>query len=305
MPLVSVIVGTYNCAGFLPGLLACLDAQTFRDFEVVVVDDASTDGATLSFLQGLGERIRLIRRTTNSGTCELPRYQGVQAARGTLCGFIDADDRWDPTFLERCVRALQDDPPAALVHTRVRVIDGQDRLVRIRHEHGLPEGEAVARALLEHCFITISATVVRRNCWLSALPEAALTDFGMDQDFFLRLAKRHRIAFIPDVLASYRRSSASVSVQKWRRAPRNVHTLERLLRQGDWQGLCTRAEMRLIVRTAYVENAEHWRHAGWPGRAAWFCLRGLRLAPVETRLWVSLAKIAARPVPAHRSAAAS
>lgn len=136
----SVIIGTYNCASFLPGLWACLDAQTFRDFEIVVVDDASTDGETLAALEAMGDRIRLIRRTENSGTCELPRYQGVKAARAPLCAFLDADDRWDPTFLERCVMYMQTHPAAALVHTYVRVVDADDNVQRIRHEGVMPEG---------------------------------------------------------------------------------------------------------------------------------------------------------------------
>ncbi len=278
-PAVSVIIGTYNCAPFLPGLWACLAAQTWRDFEVVVVDDASDDGETLAELERFGDQIRLIRRKTNSRTCELPRYQGVEAARAPLCAFLDADDRWDPDFLRRCVAHMQAHPEAALVHTYVRVIDGEDRVQRIRHEGVMPAGDEWARALLEHCYVTISACVVRRTIWLDAMPADAITDFGMDQDFFLRIARQHPLDFIPEVLASYRRSEASVSVKKWRRAPRNVNTLERIYRQGLWRGLVARMEMRRILADAYLENAQHWRHAGYPNRALYFARRGLWYRP--------------------------
>lgn len=290
MPRVSVIIGTYNCASFLPGLWACLDAQTFRDFEIVIVDDASTDGATLAALEAMGDRIRLIRRPANSGTCELPRYQGTRAARTTYCAFSDADDRWDPAFLEKCVAYLEAHPDAPLVHTYVRVIDGQDRELRVRHQGVMPQGGAVARELLRHCFITISAVVVRRDVWLGALREEEITDFGMDLDFFLSIAKAHPIGFIPEVLASYRRSDYSVSVKKWKRIPRNVVTLERVLRKGLWRGLASRGEMAGNLVDAYAENAEYWRGAGESGRARWFCLRGLRHRPWDRRLLSSLLK---------------
>jgi glycosyltransferase involved in cell wall biosynthesis len=293
-PIVSVIIGAYNCATFLPGLFTCLDAQTFRDFEVIVVDDASTDGKTLSALEAMGDKIRLIKRSVNSGTCELPRYQGVKAASAPLCAFLDADDRWDPAFLEECHHHMVEHPEEALVHTYARIIDGEDRVQRIRHEGVMPVGPDVPRALLRHCFITISAVVARRDLWLAALKEAEITDFGMDQDFFLSIARRHPIGFIPEVLASYRRSDYSVSVKKWKRAPRNVNTLERILDKGYWQGLVTRAEMRSIVAEAYVEDAAHWRAVGQRDRARWFVREGLRRYPACVGLWKQRAALVLR-----------
>jgi len=289
-PALSIIIGTYNCADFLPGLFQCVDAETFRDFEIVVVDDASDDGKTIPYLESLGEKIRLIRRDTNSGTCELPRYQGTKAARGAYCAFLDADDRWDPAFLETCMNWLQAHPNTPLVHTYARVIDGQDRVLRIRHENAMPQGDDLTRALLRHCYITISAVVVRRDVWLEAVREEEITDFGMDLDFFLSIARRYPIGFIPEVLASYRRSEASVSVKKWKRSPRNVNTLERILRKGWWEGVAPRAEMKSILVEAYRENAEHARHTGHPKRAIWFCSRGLRHHALDAQLLTTFAK---------------
>ena len=290
VPRVSVVVGTYNCASFLPGLWASLAAQTFRDFEVVVVDDASTDGVTLAALEEQGSRIRLIRRSKNSGTCELPRYQGVRAAHAPLCAFLDADDRWDPTSLERCVTFLDAHAEVALVHASVRVIDGEDRVQRIRHEGVLETIRDWPRALLEHCYITISAVVARRDLWLSALAEEEINDFGMDQDFFLTLARQYPIGFLPEVLASYRRSEASVSVKKWKRVPRNVHTLERIYRKGLWKGVVSKREMRAILSAAYLEDAQHWRGMGDSGKALWFIRQGLSHNPCARSLWREGAK---------------
>lgn len=284
-PDVSVIVGTYNCSQFLPGLWECLEAQTYRNFEIVVVDDASTDGETLNALEAMGSRIRLIRRTANSGTCELPRYQGVQAARTPYCAFLDADDRWDPAFLDRCIAHLQQHPDHALVHTSVRLIDGEDRLGHIRHEEAMPTGDALSLALLHHCYITISAVLVQRDIWLDTLPEQTITDFGMDQDFFLRISKQHPIGFIPDVLAFYRRSEASVSVKKWRRRPRNIITLKRIQKRGDWKGLVSAADMRHILGEACLENAHYWQNRHDPARAFYFAAQGLNHHPANGSLW--------------------
>lgn len=291
MPLktTSVIIGTYNCARFLPGLFACLATQTYRDFEVVVVDDASTDGETLAFLRKQGNRIRLIERNQNSATCELPRYHGVKNAVGKYCAFLDADDRWDPTFLEKTVAYLDSNLDIPLVHTYARVIDDANRALRIRHEGNIPYGQNTAQELLRHCFITVSAVLVRREVWLHALHEEDITDFGMDQDFFVAIARNHPIGFIPEVLASYRRSVSSVSVKKWKRIPRNVNTLERLLHKGAWRGIADRREMVDILADAYLQNADYWRTAEAPAKACWFCLHGLRHRPFSARLWKAFA----------------
>lgn len=290
MPTVSVIIGAYNCARFLPGLWACLDAQTFRDFEIVVVDDASDDGETLKQLEARGDRIRLIRRTTNSRTCELPRYQGVKVARAPLCAFLDADDRWDPTFLEKTVSFLRAHPDTPLVHTYARVVDGADRVLRVRHQNIMPQGPELARKLLEHCYITISAVLVRREVWLEAMREEEITDFGMDQDFFLTIAKKYPVGFIPEVLASYRRSESSVSLQRWRRIPRNVNTLERIFRKGLWRGMVSRGAMARILAGACLENLQYHYYHGHPERALFFVARGWPCCPFDLRFPIWLAR---------------
>lgn len=286
-PLVSVIIGAYNAEHHVRSALQCVSAQTFTDYEIVVVDDASQDG-TLSILESYGDRIRLVRRAENSATCELPRYQGAKQARGKYCAFLDVDDRWDPTFLEKAVAFLESHPDTPLVHAQVRVVDENDRVLRIRHEGAIPQGPDVAKELLRHCFITISAVVVRRDVWLAALREEEIADFGMDQDFFIAIARRHPIGFLPEVLASYRRSAYSVSVKKWKRVPRNVNTLARLLRKGAWRGIAPRREMVAHLVAACVENADFWRSAGAPAKACWFCLDGLKHLPLSPRLWKTL-----------------
>jgi glycosyltransferase involved in cell wall biosynthesis len=300
-PAVSVIVGTYNCSQFLPGLWATLAGQTFRDFEVIVVDDASDDGDTLRALEKVGESIRLIRRPINSGTCELPRYQGVQAAKAPLCAFLDADDRWDPTFLARCVEHMQSHPDAAMVHSMVRVVDDADHVLRIRHEGAMPDAAQMKYELFKHCYITISATVVRREVWLEALSEEEINDFGMDLDFFVRIASQYPIGFIPEVLASYRRSSSSVSVKNWRRAPRNIHTLRRIYRKGYWQGVIDEATMIQNILDACLENVNYWRDRKRTGRSLWFVWQGLRIQPLSGTIWWEGAKTVGKAVIGGRS----
>lgn len=102
---VSVIVPLYNKAPWVRRSLDSLAAQTFRDFEVIVVDDGSTDDGAKVVAEYPDDRIRLVRQK-NAGP-GAARNRGIGEARGELLAFLDADDEWTPDFLEENVRALE------------------------------------------------------------------------------------------------------------------------------------------------------------------------------------------------------
>src|SRR5512143_290483 len=109
-PLVSVVIPWYNAARFSEGTLRSVLAQTHRELEVIVVDDASTDdsAALVERVAGSDPRVKLLRRTRNAGTPGAPRNEGVAAARGEWIAFLDADDLWHPRKLELQLRALRE-----------------------------------------------------------------------------------------------------------------------------------------------------------------------------------------------------
>jgi glycosyltransferase involved in cell wall biosynthesis len=103
-PLVSVVVPTYNRVRQLPGAIDSILGQTYRNLEVIIVDDGSTDD-TQQMLRGYGERIRVITQQ-NAGPA-IARNRGIAVARGEIIAFLDSDDQWLPTKLERQVRSLE------------------------------------------------------------------------------------------------------------------------------------------------------------------------------------------------------
>jgi len=103
-PAVSVVIPAYNRAHCVAAAVDSAFAQTFKDFEIIVVDDGSSDG-TGDVLETFGERIRLIRQD-NHGVSSA-RNAGVRAARGKWIAFLDSDDRWYPDKLERQIAALE------------------------------------------------------------------------------------------------------------------------------------------------------------------------------------------------------
>ena len=116
---VSVIIPCYNGGAHLPGALESLKAQTFQDFEVIVVDDGSDDAETLRILEKTSDGVRVMRQE-NKG---LPaaRNAGMAEATGELLLPLDCDDRLEPEFLEKTVAALDANPQAAFAFSHLRM----------------------------------------------------------------------------------------------------------------------------------------------------------------------------------------
>ncbi|MBN1269864.1 MAG: glycosyltransferase family 2 protein [Kiritimatiellae bacterium] len=293
-PTITVVVPVFNGARFLRETLDGVFAQTYRRFEVVVVDDASMD-ETPRILEEYGDRIRVLRHGANSGSADIPRYEAVESARGEYCAFLDADDRWLPGKLEKQFSFMQSRPEVPLSHTYVRVIDEEGKPLHVRHEGAIPATGNCARELLRHCLVSTSSVMVRKDAWLRAQRKEDLGGYGTEWDFFLAIAREHPIGFLPEVLAEYRLVSGSVS-RNWKRTPRDVGAKERILRKRLWEGVAPRGEMIGIIADACCENSQYWRGRRQPDRAAYFALKALRHAPYRGAAWRELAKDSLRCV---------
>ena len=135
VPLVSVIIPMYNAAQFIPQTLESLLYQTMTDFEVVVVDDCSTDNSVevvKSFAEKFGGRLHVIKLPKNSGTPGLPRNKGINFARGKYIAFLDSDDLFTKTALEE-LTTLAEEYNADVVHTSGAYILWKDYPISINN----------------------------------------------------------------------------------------------------------------------------------------------------------------------------
>lgn len=294
-PPVSVIIPTHNSARFIYHTLQSVMAQTFLDFEIIVVDDASTDN-TCEIVKSFRPEVRLIERKRNSGTADIPRYDGVEAAKGDYCAFLDADDLWMPEKLQAQVPFLNEHKDVSLVHSYVMVMDENGHDLYVRHEGSIPPTGMIARELLRHCFISTSSVVVKREAWLRAQRRQDITGYGTEWDFFLAIAREYPIGFIPEVLVKYRHHQAGISRRNWRRTPRDVVAFRRIWRKGLWKNLVTASEYGQLVAEACQENAQFWRDRGYPFRAIWFAGIGLGFDCHNLGLWYQLLASGARMI---------
>jgi glycosyltransferase involved in cell wall biosynthesis len=206
-PFVSAAITTWNRAAYLPAAVESVLQQTYRELELVVVDDGSTD-ETNHVLEPYLDRLRLVTRS--HGGRAAARNAALEAARGSYISFLDSDDLWTPDKLERLVPVLEGNPAAVLVHGHVEIIDATGQpLARETAEHrrafsALHAGGVDYAAYALRCLCFTSATVMRREAVLDAGgydPEIAVEDL----DLYLRLALTGEIVFVEgEPVARYR-----------------------------------------------------------------------------------------------------
>lgn len=288
-PLVSVCIGAYNRKDTIRECVDSALGQTWKNREVVVVDDASTDG-TREILRKYGDRIRLLLRDTNSGICPVTRNQALRAAQGEFVAFLDSDDVWLPTKLERQVAFMEEHPDVPLCHTLCNVINGESRIVGVRHGVGVvPETGWIFERLLDHCWITISSVMVRKSLFAeigefnTGEPYGRL---GEDHEFFLRTAKKHPIGLVPEVLAGFRKAGQGITANNWRANPEPVPLFQALLKRRDiWGGVVPRRRMVRALTEKCASNAWFYRNRGEFVRAWWFVRQGIKANPCDGSFW--------------------
>ena len=208
MPKVSVIIPCYNAMRFLPKAVDSVLQQTYQDFEIVMINDGSTDRIEAWADTLEDKRIRFISQT-NQGLAAA-RNQGIEQARGDYIAFLDADDLWHPSKLEKQVSVLEEDPDAGLVYTWVLLVDEQDRPLKKIWEISY-EGD-VWKILTEGNIIACgSVPMMRSTCVKSVGRFDKLVFLAEDWDFWLRTAAQYPFRVVREVLVYYRNNLDSLS----------------------------------------------------------------------------------------------
>jgi glycosyltransferase involved in cell wall biosynthesis len=205
VPTVSVILPTYNRKSLLLEALQSVFAQTYRDYEVIVVDDGSTD-QTREALEPLFHAIRYISKP-NGGEASA-RNRGIQEAQGGYVAFLDSDDLWEPRFLEVTTDYLGRHPDLGLVSTAWWTIPKGRREPRVRKPvlHG-----DLFPLLMRQSFISASAVVARRECFQRVGVFNESLEQAADYDMWLRIARAYPIAFLNTPLGRRRKHPGNIS----------------------------------------------------------------------------------------------
>jgi glycosyltransferase involved in cell wall biosynthesis len=206
-PLVSIVMPTYNRLRFLPATVQSIFAQTFRDWELIVADDGS-DEHVLEYLRNLErhDRVRVVRRP-HSGNAGKMRNAAIAEARAPLVAFIDSDDVWVPTKLERQLAKMRAEPECRWSYTAFEIVDERDRpLPSERNRRWTPYSghifDAVVRgsASIRTPSVVVASTELVRD--VGAFDEAI--DCAEDYDLWTRMALRSPVCVVDEPLVRVR-----------------------------------------------------------------------------------------------------
>jgi glycosyltransferase involved in cell wall biosynthesis len=209
--LVSVIIPTYNRSGLLREALRSVLAQSFTDYEVIVVDDGSEEDIAGVVAAGGGPAARCMR--VPHGGPGAARNAGVQAARGELIAFLDSDDLWHPEHLARTVPVLRERPEVGLVYHGAIAIDESGR--------ELPEGRSrafaagrVTQDLFVYDFVLTPSVVCRREVFDAVGGFDGALMSSEDYELWLRMSLVCEFARVGEPLMYRRRHAGSICASR-------------------------------------------------------------------------------------------
>lgn len=218
MPRVSILLTCYNHLRYLPAALEGIQAQSYRDFEVLALDDGSKDGSRefLRDQEAMGT-LRCIFNEQNLGTYATLNV-GLKEAKGELIAILNDDDLWGSEKLARQVALLEQDPRIGLVHTSGWFIGEDGKQLADPAPLGFtypstPTGDVLALEILYNHIIT-SSVLIRRNCFERCGPFDPSFFGSGDWQMWLRIARHFHIGYVDEPLAFYRVHGQNASHQK-------------------------------------------------------------------------------------------
>jgi len=195
-PLISIVIPTFNRAACIGAAIASVQQQTYADWELIVVDDGSTD-ATAAMMRALDDpRISYVYQEQRGVAAA--RNTGIARARGALIAFLDSDDRWEPRKLEVQAAYMAAHPENAICQTEELWIRN-GRRVNPKIKHAKPSGW-IFKESLKLCLVSPSAVMLRRavfdriDMFDESLPACE------DYDLWLRASLYYEIVTLPDAL---------------------------------------------------------------------------------------------------------
>jgi glycosyltransferase involved in cell wall biosynthesis len=274
-PLVSVIIPTYNRADLVRQALASVKAQTYRDFEIVVVDDGGTDG-TFEALAA-GREIRVLRHPSRRGV-SAARNTGIAAARGEWLAFLDSDDLWLPDKLARQILLLEGQPELLICQT-------EETWVRrgVRVNKPLSHRKVAGRIFLpslKRCMISPSAVILNRRLLADHGGFDETLPAAEDYDLWLRLTWRYEVGLVDEPLVIKRGGHPDQLSAQWGLDRFRIRALVKLLAEPDLPDPYARAARRMLAVKCAI-YAQGCDKRGRQTEAAWYgnLSRAAGLAP--------------------------
>lgn len=228
-PLVSVIIPSFNAERFIEEAIESVLSQTFQDFEILVIDDGSTDSTQETVFNIPDSRIRYIYK--KNGGASSARNLGIKNAIGKYIAFLDYDDLWMPEKLQLQLNKFYQEPELGLVYCWVESIniDGKTRFIAKPHN----EGWVYNDLFLDNFLHNGSVPLIKRECFFKTGTFDESLSNAQDWQMWFNIAKYYKFGVVKEILVKYRVRNDSLSKMHRKLNKAFLKIMDRELKNAD------------------------------------------------------------------------
>ncbi len=293
MPKISVIIPAYNAMNYLPETLESVFKQTFTDFEILIINDGSSDNLVEWVSQIADSRVKLISQV-NQGV-SAARNTGISNSQGEYIAFLDADDLWEPTKLEKQLNCLEANPKVGLAYTWTAFINQLSQptgVSIVSHAEGNVWEEILVRDMIS----TGSSTMIRAECFDRVGLFDSNLSLGEDRDMWTRIAAIYPFAVIKESLTLYRRHPQNTSKTNKKIIPQLSQVIEKIFQNTPENLFYLKNRsygwMNIFAAWTAIEEEKDYKQATFYRQQAVKQYPQLRLTSIYLRLSIAITMLA-------------
>lgn len=218
--LLSVVIPTYNRVDYLREAIESVLAQTYKNYEILVVDDGSTDN-TRELVASYASRIKYIYQDNKGPSAA--RNNGIRNAKGNLIAFLDSDDLWHPDKLAKQVAVFVENPSLSFLATGYGEINTKYEVIKTNVLQS-SELRSLQRKEMYKNFFATSSVMVKKTCFNKAGLFNENLHFAEDWEMWIRILKYYSFDYVPNLLVQYRvhpikitTTSVSNNITDWKK----------------------------------------------------------------------------------------
>jgi glycosyltransferase involved in cell wall biosynthesis len=297
-PKVSVVMLVLNGRRFIREAIESIVAQTYRNLELVVVDDGSTDG-TGDIVKLFMSRIdiRYVRHSENRGIA-FSVNDGIRNTTGDMISFLDHDDLWFPNFVETQIRYLEEHPDVGMVHSDFRTIDAEGKILEesmCRCRNIMEPSGHIFRDLFMRNRICANTVMIRRECLTRCGGFDERLRWG-DYHLWMRISRHYKIDFVPEVLTCYRQHATQSTRSDPDDEPVPLQALRYIIEQyPEVPKELGERVVRQRMASLYLDLAYKWHERGRGDKVRANLGKAIRLWPLKPRFYALYAGSLLRP----------
>lgn len=267
MPLVSVIIPTYNGGRYIRSTVESALSQTLTDIEILVIDDGSEEDLS-ALLAPYADRIQYVYKDRSGPAAT--RNMGIRLSKGKYVALLDHDDLWHPDKLKVQVDILESRQNSMLAYCYPELIDADGHIIANERPSSLPDGDVVLDFLKRNWITTFSATLVRRSVFddIGFLDESPMASTCDDYDMWLRIADVSNVAYTPGEWTYYRIHPGNLLKNYEQNLAAHMYVLEKFVRSSRRLRALPERRVARVVRRNKYDKYRHFAFIYYYGEGA-------------------------------------